>query len=237
MPIIPDNLGVHPYMQAVSAFTELIFQLSGLYRKSEGNEINGQDHINIISLITSEMDKILTNELYDIFYTQYKGTLIGLNIRYKEYKGTPEEQEWLNNIIEDSADLLGLVKQQFETELQREHQHTIITLGLYTEVCIFRATVMSARKYNYQINRDVEVKDMLQECKEKLDIVIEKSKRIYDNKKIIADTCEEPPPDPGRLILFSCYIYEHSVREVWKIISDLEKQKSALQSAISIILL
>ncbi|MFY0517801.1 hypothetical protein ACOMCU_08195 [Lysinibacillus sp. UGB7] len=83
MPIMPDSPSVGPYMKAVSAFTELVFKLSGIYGAGENN-INGQDHIPLIAQITSEMDKLLTNKLYDIFYTQYKGTLSGLNIRYKE---------------------------------------------------------------------------------------------------------------------------------------------------------
>ncbi|MCI4056940.1 hypothetical protein MMK25_13770 [Bacillus cereus] len=234
MPIIPDNPGVGVYMQSLAAFVELGFKLAGGYGSRE-QIINGPDNLSIIDQITEAVDKVLKKNIYDAFYTQFKGTLEGLNIRYKEYKGTQDEKEWLNNIIEDSADLLGLIKQQLETEIQNEHEHTVITLGIYTDICLFRATAMSERKHTYQIDRDVEVKNMLQECKGKLDNVIDKVQKIYDTKKKEADECVEPIPTPGTLALFTCSILKSEAEKVSSIIQNLQKQKENIESAISVI--
>lgn len=234
MPIIPDNPGVGTYAHALAAFTELIFKLAGFYGDGE-NHKTGQKQMSLIQQITLEMDKLLTTKLYDIFYTQYKGTLEGLNIRYKEYKGTPEEQEWLNNIIEDSADLLGLVKQQFETELQNEHEHTLITMGLYADVCLFRATAMSTRKIIYQMDRDKDIKDMLQECKGKQDIVIAKIKRIYDEKNKEAEECVDPGGGPGTILLPICWVLRQKMNDLAKIFQDVKKQRTGIETAISAI--
>ena len=233
MPIIPDSPSVGPYMNAVATVTELVFKLAGFY--GDGNHVSGQGQISLIEQITSEMDKLLTNKLYDVFYTQYKGTLEGLNIRYKEYKGTPEEKEWLNNIIEDSADLLGLVKQQFETELQNNHEHTLITMGLYADVCLFRATAMSMRKINYQMNRDEDIKAMLQECKEKQDTVIAKIKQIYDEKNTEAENCKDPEPRAGTIYLPVCWLLKDNVNVLSYIVQDAKKQRTSIETAISAI--
>lgn len=231
MPIIPDSSSVGVYMKALAATTELIFKLAGFYGSRE-QHINGQDNLSIITQITEAMDEFLNEKLYDVFYSQFKGSLYGLNIRYKEYKGTADEKEWLNNIIEDSADLLGLVKQQFETEMENKHEHAILTLGIYTDVCLFRATAMSERKHTYQMDRDKEVKDMLQECKGKLDNTVEKQQRIYDNKKIIADNCVDPPPAPGTIALPICFIYKDEATEVANIITNLKKQMESIEKTI-----
>ncbi|MED1739839.1 hypothetical protein P4U97_10020 [Bacillus swezeyi] len=222
------------YMKALATFTELAFKLAGWYGSREQN-INGQDHLSIIIQITQAMDQLLKENLYEVFYSQFRGTLIGLNIRYKEYKGTPDEKEWINNIIEDSADLLGLIKQTYETEVKDNLEHAVLTLGIYTDVILFRATVMSERKHTYQMDRDKEIKDMLQDCKDKIDKMIEKKQRIYENKKNIADNCEEPEPTPGTLALSSCFLYENDAKIVHGILINLNKQKESIEKTISII--
>lgn len=234
MPIIPDNPGVGTYAHALAAFTELIFKLAGFYGDGE-NHHTGQKQLSLIQQITSEMDKLLTDRLYDVFYTQYKGTLEGLNIRYKEFKGTPEEQEWLNNIIEDSADLLGLVKQQFETELQNEHEHTLITMGLYADVCLFRATAMSTRKIIYQMDRDKDIKDMLQECMGKQDTVIAKIKLIYDAKNKQVEECVDPPISVGTIYIPVCWLEGQKLNDLATVYQGAKKQKRSIETAISVI--
>ncbi|PEW56833.1 hypothetical protein CN448_32025 [Bacillus cereus] len=234
MPIIPNNPGVGVYMQSLAAFVELGFKLAGGYGSRE-QVIDGSENMSIIAQITEAVDTVLKKNIYDAFYTQFKGTLEGLNIRYKEYKGTQAEKEWLDNIVEDSADLLGLIKQQLETEMQNEHEHTVITLGIYADVCLFRATVMSERKHTYQIDRDAEVKNMLQECKGKLDNVIEKVQNIYNKKKKEADECVDPIPNPGALVLFTCSMFKDAAEKVSTILKNLQKQKENIESAISVI--
>uniref|UniRef100_UPI00163D8F4B hypothetical protein n=1 Tax=Clostridium sp. HBUAS56017 TaxID=2571128 RepID=UPI00163D8F4B len=98
----------------------------------------------------------------------------GLNIRYKEYKGTDTELEWLNNIVEDSADLLGVVKEQFLTEFNNNSDHAIYSLGLYAETCLFRSITMTERKITYHINRDSERNVMLSECTKEFDNIFKK---------------------------------------------------------------
>lgn len=234
MPKLPDNAGIIVYMQALAAFTGLAKRLADGYNLGE-QIINGSENLSIITLITEAVDEVLKKNIYDVFYTQFKGILEGLNIRFKEYKGTPDEIEWINNIAEDSADLLGLIKQQLETEMQNEHEHTFITLGIYTDVCLFRATVMSERKRTYQIDRDIEVKNMLQECKDKLDKVIVKVQEIYNKEKKVADECIDRIPPPGILILFSCDILDIRAEVILSIIKELKKQKGSIESAITVI--
>ncbi|WP_143318633.1 hypothetical protein, partial [Clostridium sp. HBUAS56017] len=97
MPIIPDTPSIHVYAKALSAFTQLLFNLGNSHYEQYINSKSNPS-------IAETFNTLLTENLYNIFHTQYKGVLYGLNIRYKEYKGTDTELEWLNNIVEDSAD-------------------------------------------------------------------------------------------------------------------------------------
>ncbi|EON70268.1 hypothetical protein H131_22481 [Lysinibacillus sphaericus OT4b.31] len=78
---------------------------------------------------------------------------------------------------------------------------------------------------------------MLQECKEKLDIVIERAQRIYNNKKIIADNCKDPDPSPGTIFLPVCSLLRDNANQVTKIILNLETQRTSIQTSISVVLL
>ena len=234
MSIILDSPSVSVYMKSLATFTELAFKLAGWYGSREQN-INGQDPISIITQITEAMDQLLEEKSYKVFYSQFKGTLNGLNIRYKEYKGTPDEKEWLNNIIEDSADLLGMIKQVYETEVEDNLEHAVLTLGIYADVSLFRANSMSERKHTYQMNRDKEIKGMLQDCKDKIDKMIERQQRIHENRKSIADNCIEPEPVAGTIYIPVCFFLKDDAKKLADILINLNKQKESIEKTISTI--
>lgn len=233
MPIVPDSPSVSPYMQAVASVTELVFKLAGFY--GEGNQINGGDQLTLVQEIALEMDKLLKNNLYDIFYSGYKGALNGLNIRYREFKGTSEEKQWLTDIVKDSANLVGDVIQQLETELRNEHEHTLVTLGLYADVCLFRANAMTTRKIIYGFNGDQDVKVMLQECKGKQDIIIEKVQQIYDKKNADAENCVEPEPQAGTIRVPICKPLRDSAQMIETILLGAKQQRRDIEKTISVI--
>lgn len=229
MPILPQSPSIHVYMKALATFVGVLLNMG---EKSYNQVIRGEDYYSVEEVF----DKIVADKLYETFHAQYKGILNGLIIRLKEYKREADESEWLSNIAEDSADLLGIIKEQFKEQYGKDNEHTLSTLGLYAEICLFRSSVMTERKITYNINRDDERNAMLKECADSFNGVFNKMDAIIDRDRKTYENCKRDealrPRTPGTLVVFTCSMLEGPILEKVSLLNNLKKLKETIEKCI-----
>ncbi|MFP7210832.1 hypothetical protein SFC73_18375 [Bacillus safensis] len=154
-------------LNLLAGYTKATIELADLLLNQDS--ASSDEEVNLIlagiSSIVIQQNNFLQKRFEALQLQELHGDFYGLSVRLGEYKRNSTnsdrdtEQNWLVNIISDSADLYGKLYIKFSDT--KDITSTIDILHLLLITIYLRIAAMIERKKTFGVNRDINIIDMI----------------------------------------------------------------------------